>query len=393
MQLRHRTQQLEPSPITTANGWLAHRRSERKLIDLSQAAPAYGPPAAITERIVSVATSSDGSRYSPTSGLSSLREAFAEDLKASYGGSISAGQVLPTAGCNQAFCLAASTLAGPGEEIILPVPYYFNHDMWLRLDGVSPTYLFPSSDDPAAFVPDPAAAERLLTERTRAIVLVTPGNPTGVVTPPEVLHDFFDLAQSRGLALIVDETYRNFRPTIQAPHELYRRPSWVDTAVFLHSFSKDFAIPGYRVGALVGGEPFLDEAMKLSDCMQISAPRVSQEAATAGLLHSGTWRQQQADRIADRMQIFKDTMADAPGGFKLVTAGAFFGWVRHPFTHLQTEEVVRRLVVDHDVLVIPGTAFTPTDTHWLRFSFANLDASDFPVLAQRLNECAESILG
>ncbi|MEZ5217820.1 MAG: aminotransferase class I/II-fold pyridoxal phosphate-dependent enzyme [Ilumatobacteraceae bacterium] len=98
------------------------------------------------------------------------------------------------------------------------------------------------------------------------------------------------------------------------------------------------------------------------------------------------WRTEQAQRISRALDRFRRVMADRPGGFELVTAGAFFGWVRHPFAETPTAEVVKRLVLDHDVLVIPGTAFTPTDERWLRFSFANLDESELDELAVRLSE-------
>lgn len=384
MRLTQRTQQLLPSPITEAHSWLAQRTSERELIDLSQAAPTYGPPDAVARRVAEVASELDGSKYCPTTGLPSLTNAFASELGRDYAATLQPENVLPTSGCNQAFCVATSTIAEPGDEVILPVPYYFNHDMWLKLDGLVPRYAPVDSH----FVPDPAVVERLITPKTRAIVLVSPGNPTGVTIPAAVLNNFFDLARSAGLALIIDETYRNFRPTTDRPHNLFHRAGWEETAVFLHSFSKDLAIPGYRVGALVAGPAFLEEAMKILDCMQISAPRIGQEAVVAGLLHSGDWRARQASRILDSLGHFQTAMAPNPGGFSLACSGAFFGWVRHPFPQLPSSEVVRRLVLDHDVLVIAGTAFTPTDDQWLRFSYANLEPSQFGELALRLREMA-----
>ena len=99
---------------------------------------------------------------------------------------------------------------------------------------------------------------------------------------------------------------------------------------------------------------------------------------------AGDWRRAQAARIGTRLQSFRAAMADQPGGFELAASGAFFGWVRHPFTGEATDGVVERLILDHDILAIPGTAFTPTDEGWLRFSFANLDPEDFDLLAQRL---------
>ncbi len=384
MRLTQRTLTLTSSPIAEAHAWLAHRTSDRDLLDLSQAAPSYPTSPEIAARIAEVAHSGDGGRYAPPPGIPELNRAFADELSTDYRASIPPSRVLPTGGCNQAFCVVTSTLTEPGDEIIMPVPYYFNHDMWLKLDGVTPVYLRTGS----SLVPDPGEAARLITPKTRAIVLVTPGNPTGVTTPPEVIGAFHDLAAENDLALIVDETYRNFRSTQDPPHELFGRPEWADTVISLHSFSKDLAIPGYRVGAVVAAEEVLYEVLKLVDCVQISAPRIGQEAVIAGLTASRRWRREQAARIAATQAAFEALMARRPAGFELASAGAFFGWVRHPFADLETAEVIKRLVLDHDVLAIPGTAFTPTDERWVRFSFANLDVDELDELGVRLDEMA-----
>lgn len=386
MRLTNRTRNLAASPIAEAHAWLAHRASDRELLDMSQAAPSYPTAPEIAARIAEVASESDGGRYAPPPGLPPLNDAFAAELSLDYQASIGASRILPTGGCNQAFCVTTATLTEPGDEIIMPVPYYFNHDMWLKLDGVVPKYLHGDPGMPGGLIPDPERAAALITDRTRAIVLVTPGNPTGVTVPPDVIMAFYRLAVENDLALIVDETYRNFRLTDDPPHELFSQPGWEETVISLHSFSKDLAIPGYRVGALVAGEAVIYEIMKMVDCVQISAPRISQEAALAGLLHARDWRTEKAAKINRSLDRYQEVMAQRPGGFELVTAGAYFGWVRHPFADLPTAEVIKRLVLDHDVLAIPGTAFTPTDDRWIRFSYANLEGEQFDELALRLNE-------
>lgn len=390
MRLQDRTLSVELSPIAAAYAHLARRTSTEKLLDLSQAAPSYPTAEVIADRIVEVARSADGGRYAPSPGLPELRHAVADELARDHRvaednrSGLSAANVQVTAGCNQAFCVLTSALAGPDDEIIVPVPYYFNHDMWLKLEGIVPRYLY--TDDQQ--LPDVDRAADLINERTRAIVLVSPGNPTGAVIPPATIEAFFDLAQAHNLALILDETYRNFRGTSEPSHQLYDRKDWDNTLVTVHSFSKDLAIPGYRVGAIVGSEPLVAEALKLLDCVTICAPRIGQEAAVAGLLQAGDWRKAQAERIGARLLSFREAMASAPGGFELAGSGAFFGWVRHPFAGEAAPAVVERLVLDYDVLVIPGTAFTPGDEQWLRFSFANLEPDDFPLLADRLSSAA-----
>lgn len=382
MHLAARTAGLIHSPIGAAHGLLPLRTNERPLLDLSQAAPSFPPAPVVVGAIGSAAGRPEVSRYAPQRGLPELRDAFAADMSADYGAPISPDDVLITAGCNQAFCIVASALADPGDSVVVVSPFYFNHDMWLRVEGVEGRYL-PAEDDG---VPDPARLAPLVDERTRAVVLVSPGNPTGVTIPPAVIRGFARECRRLGLVLIVDETYRTYRGFEEPAHDLFAEPDWADHVASLHSFSKDLAIPGYRVGAVVGGPALLTQALKLLDCVAISAPRIGQEAAIAGLQDARAWRDAQVRRIAELQASFEEVMAAKPGGFELVSAGAYFGWVRHPFGNGATDDVVRRLVLDHDVLVIPGTAFTPDDQQMVRVSFANLDAEDVEELPRRLDE-------
>lgn len=380
MHISDRAGTLVSSPIAEAKAWLSRRVGHQRLLDLSQAAPSYPTAPVIAARIAEIAASDSGGAYAPPMGVPTLTEAFADRLSRDHGGTITPSQVLPTAGCNQAFCVVVSSLADPGDEIVLPLPYYFNHAMWLEAEGITPRLVEPGDD----LVPDPVDIEAAIGERTRAVVLVSPGNPTGVTIPPAVVDEIAVVCRRRGVALVLDETYRNFRPTTDPAHTVFAAADWPDHVVGLHSFSKDLAIPGYRVGAIVAGERLLFEAAKLLDCVAICAPRVSQEAAATGLLHAEAWRAEQAERIADNLEVFRAAMAERPGGFELAASGAFFGWVRHPFVDTSTADVVKRLVLDHDVLTIPGTAFMPNDDRWLRFSFANLEPADFAELATRL---------
>ncbi|HAX06108.1 MAG TPA: aminotransferase [Acidimicrobiaceae bacterium] len=382
MRFSQRVEQLIHSPIGAAHALVGLRTNERPLLDLSQAAPSFPPASPVIERIAEVALEADAGRYPPQPGLPQLREAFAKDLTAGYASDIKPEDVLITAGCNQAFCCVASALTSPGDEAILVAPFYFNHDMWLKIEGVQVRYLEPGVD----LLPDPDQARALITDKTKLITLVSPGNPTGVTIPKEIIHEFAELARANNLALIIDETYRSFRDEQNPAHELFGDPGWRDHVISLHSFSKDFAIPGYRCGAVIGGNAVITEALKVLDCLAISAPRIGQEAALAGLRHAQQWRLDQATRIKNLEFRFCESMKERPGGFELISSGAYFGWVRHPRSDLKTEEVVRRLVLDHDVLTIPGTAFTSTDQATIRMSFANLDPTQVDDLPSRLNE-------
>ena len=382
MQLHGRTAGLIHSPIGEAFALLAAHTPKRSLLNLSQAAPSFAPARVVADRVAEIAYDEAGARYVPQQGLAGLRDALAAELTAQYLGHVGTEQVLITAGCNQAFCVIASAMTNPGDNLIVALPYYFNHDMWLEVEGVERRYLAPGLD----MAPTVADAADLIDDRTRGIVLVSPGNPSGVTLSPELLGGFYDLCAHRGISLILDETYRSYRGTDEPAHDLYTRPGWSDHLVTLHSFSKDLAIPGYRVGAVVASPASLAEAMKLVDCVAICAPRIGQEAALAGLAHAADWRAEQAARIGERHHQFLSAMATSPGGHELISSGAYFGWVRHPHQGRDSLQVVADLLAQKDILVIPGTAFTPDDQGMLRMSFANLSAPEIGELARRLSE-------
>jgi aspartate/methionine/tyrosine aminotransferase len=165
-----------------------------------------------------------------------------------------------------------------------------------------------------------------------------------VTLAPDTLAGFAAVAARHDIALVIDETYRLFRGTDEPAHRLFAAPRWTRTVVSLHSFSKDLAIPGYRVGAVVASA-----------------------------------------EVAAQRQRFETETARRPGGFELLSCGGFFGWVRHPYAGRPTEDVVRELVRDWDILVVPGTAFGPDDRRMLRVSVGNAGHDALADFADRLD--------
>jgi aspartate/methionine/tyrosine aminotransferase len=380
MRLNRRTLHQPDSPIGALAHLLDQVPDSRPLLDLSQGAPGFPPAPEVSNRMAEIAMHPEGSRYGPIRGLPHLREALVNDLRGEYGGDLHVDDICITSGCNQAFSMVISALCEPGDDVILPLPYYFNHDMWLGLDGVTANYLRPSD----GVAPLPIEAEALIGERTRAIVLVTPGNPTGHTMEPARLAEFATLAKAHDIVLIIDETYRSFVPGDLAPHDLFAVDGWRDHVVSLHSFSKDLAIPGNRVGAVVGAPELLNEVAKLIDCVTICASRIGQEGAHAGLTEAGEWRVEKVAEIAEKQARFESVMSTRPGRFELLSAGAYYGWVRHPFADVPTADIVERLLVEQGVLTIPGIAFMPDDEQMIRFSFANTELDRLSELGDRL---------
>jgi aspartate/methionine/tyrosine aminotransferase len=375
-------------PIAEAHGWIKGRSfpADKPLIDVAQAVPGYPPPKSLTDRLAQMIGEPAMARYTDIEGVPELRAALAADIGAIYGAVIAPEDVLITAGCNQAYCLATLALAKAGEEVVVPLPYYFNHQMWLDMQGIRAVHL-PFRADRGG-VPDPQEAARLITPATRAILLVTPNNPTGAIYPPEAIRAFYELAKSRGLALIIDETYRDFLPEDGAPHDLFGDADWRDTLVHLYSFSKVFCLTGYRVGAIVTGPRLNAEIAKAMDTVAICAPRIGQAAALEGLRSLGDWRRGNTKLMRDRLAALRVALKRNDLGYELISSGAYFAYLRHPHRNLSAAQVARRLADNQNMLCLPGSMFGGGQEEFLRFAFANVPAESMPAIAERLAQDA-----
>ena len=373
-------------PVMEARRWLTETTLPPglALINVSQAAPVDPPPVGLRQAIADAALSNDSAHlYGPVLGLPELRAEIAAQWSAGYGGSVSAAQVAITQGCNQAFCAVMATLAGAGDEVILPTPWYFNHKMWLDMQGVA-TVALPTGQ---GLIPDAERAASLITDRTRAIVLVSPNNPGGAEYPAETLAAFRDLARARGLALIVDETYRDFDSRSGRPHDLFTDPGWDDTLIQLYSFSKAYRLTGHRVGAIVASTARLAEVEKFLDTVAICPSQLGQIAALWGMRNLSQWvAGERAEILARRAAM----VAGFPAldGWRLLGCGAYFAYAEHPFA-AASPDVARAILRQQAVLMLPGTMFMPEGdeggARQMRIAFANVDAAGIAALFKRLS--------
>ena len=372
-------------PVMEAYGWLAGQNfSNLPLINVSQAAPVNPPPAPMVAHMAAVIQDDDTHLYGPVLGLPALRAEVAGQWSTAYGGAIAPAQVGITSGCNQAFCASIAMLCGEGDEVLLPTPFYFNHKMWLDMAGVAAVAL-PCNGD---MIPDPEDAVARITPRTRAIVLVTPNNPCGVEYPADVIIAFYEIAKSHGLALIIDETYRDFHSQSGAPHALFQQTHWDQTLVQLYSFSKAYRLTGHRVGAVVASVARMAEIEKFLDTVSICANQLGQKAALWGMLNLGDWLAGERLEILARRQAIVDNFTQLKAkGWSLLGVGAYFAYLEHPFD-MASNDVAQKLVEQVCVLALPGTMFVPeTDEsgkRQIRIAFANIDADGIVVLFDRL---------
>lgn len=375
----------EPPPVMEARRWIEGVTfpADRPLINISQAAPVESPPLGLRQALADAALNDPNAHlYGPVLGLPALRQEIATQWSATYGGRIAPAQVAITQGCNQAFCTVMATLAGPGDEVILPTPWYFNHKMWLDMSSVKTVPL----DTGPTLIPSAEAAAALVTDRTRAIVLVSPNNPGGVEYPAETLAAFRDLCRAKGLALIVDETYRDFDSRSGAPHDLFQDPDWADTLIQLYSFSKAYRLTGHRVGAVVAGAARLAEAEKFLDTVAICPSQLGQIGALWGMRNLGQWLAGERDEILARRRAMVEGFQALPG-WRLLGCGAYFAYVEHPFD-IASDALCKRLVTEASLLMLPGTMFQPDGSQagqrQIRIAFANVDVAGIAEVIRRL---------
>jgi aspartate/methionine/tyrosine aminotransferase len=377
---------VNPPPIADVHRWLdgVDTAALGGVLDVAQAVPVEPPAASLLEHTGAVMRQQGLHRYTPIRGLPDLCESLAAHMAHGYGGEVDERDVVITAGCNQAFCATMRAMTRPGDEVVLPVPYYFNHQMWLDMLGVTAVHLPFNAD--AGGVPALEDYARCIGPNTRALIAVTPNNPTGAVYPDELLEGLFDLAAAHNIALVLDETYKDFHPTPERPHHLFQRPSWRDTLVQLFSFSKSYSLAGYRVGSVIAGERLVAEVTKVQDCISICASHVSQVAALYAVNNLSTDVARRARAMEATVETIRQAVRDTEDehGFVLLSAGAWFAYLAHPFTGYDAYEVSQTLAQRLGVLSVPGTLFGPDQGTYIRFAFANLCAGDAQPLVTRL---------
>jgi aspartate/methionine/tyrosine aminotransferase len=371
-------------PIPACRAWAARYAGEHgPPLDLTQAVPGWAPHPDMLAALARAAGDPAAATYGLLEGETALREALAEDMRLLYGGDVSAEELRITAGANIGFTLAMTVCAAPGDEVLLPAPWFFNHEMALALRGVRAVPLPCRAAD--GFLPDPERAAALVGPRTRALVLVTPNNPTGAVMPPELVERFAGLCRERGLWLVLDETYRDFLPEGQdAPHFLFRRPDWRDFAVQLYSFSKAYCIPGHRVGAVCAGPAFRAAFVKAVDNIQICPPRPPQFALAWAVPALRGWRADNRVRIAKRAAAFRRILEAGAPEWRIDAIGAYFAWVRVPERAPDSAAAAERLARERGVVSLPGGVFGPGGERHIRLAFANTDEDTIAEVPRRL---------
>ena len=384
-----RTIGVDPPPVLEVKNWLSNPdlQPSKPLIDVSQAAPTEPPPEKMLEFMANkILCDNAVNTYGPVLGLDELRESLASKWSRQYQGKVSKKNVAVTSGCNQAFCASISSFTSENDEVIIPTPWYFNHHMWLQMAGVKSIPL----DTDANMNPIIEKAEALITDRTRAIVLVSPNNPSGAIYSNQLLQKFFDLCKSNQIRLIIDETYKDFHPNASQPHTLLENNNWDQVLTILYSFSKTYRMTGHRIGALLTSKENLIEIEKALDTFTVCPPQLGQYAANWGLNNLEAWAAERRTEILQRAKHFSEKFQPlSAAGWSLRGCGAYFAFVEHPFED-ESNILAPLILRDQGILLMPGTMFypkhNPLGSRSFRIAFANIDKNKISTLLERLKD-------
>ncbi|MFM2091839.1 MAG: hypothetical protein RLZZ127_2328 [Planctomycetota bacterium] len=323
-------------------------RSLKDPINLSIGQPDFDVPRPVKDAAIK-AIEAGRNTYTQTQGTPELRAQCLEEERAFTGRTWAADEVLVTSGVSGGLFLSLLALVDDGDEVLIPDPYFVMYKHLVALFGGTPVYI-----DTAAtgFVPDAAAIERLITPRTRLLLLNSPANPTGRIIPPEALRAIAAVCTRHGITIVSDEIYRHFA---YEPMESIAR--YHERTVVLVGHSKTFGMTGWRLGYACGPQPVIAAMTKVQQYSFVCAPSVTQMAALACPSvdlgpYLGAYRQKRDLMSGQLRRSFELSPPD----------GAFYLWVKAPAGHTGASFV--DLAIRNNCLIIPGSVFSEHDTHF-----------------------------
>jgi aspartate/methionine/tyrosine aminotransferase len=367
------------APVIPIIGELS--RSTPGTISLGQGVVSYGPPREAMAAAAAFGGTLDEHRYGPVEGTPALLATLAGKLQAENGIDVSRGRrVVVTAGGNMAFMNAVLAITDPGDEILLLTPFYFNHDMAIVMTGCR-TLTAPTD---ANYQINLDAIRQALTPRTRAIVTVSPNNPSGAVYDETTLRAVNALCRERGLYHINDEAYEYF--TYDGVKHF--SPGTIDEGrehtISLYSLSKAYGFASWRIGYMVIPESLFESVNKIQDTNLICPPAISQAAALAALRVGAAYCRPQVETLAAVRQLVHDELQAVADICEVPSATGAFYYLLRVHTTLDPFTVAERLIREHRVAAIPGSAFGLTQGCYLRISYGALDKDSVAAGVSRL---------
>ncbi len=357
----------------------AAKAAGRPVISFGAGEPDFPTPGYIVEAAQRACADPRFHKYSPAAGLPELREAIAAKTRRDSGYQVAPGQVVVTNGGKQAVYMAFATLLDPGDEVLLPTPYWTTYPEAIALAGAVPVPVM--TQEQSGYLTSVADLEAQRTDRTKMLVFVSPSNPTGAVYPPELVAEIGRWAAEKGLWVVTDEIYEHlvygdarFATIATATPEL------ADRCVVLNGVAKTYAMTGWRVGWLIGPPDVVKGASDLQSHLTSNVCNVAQAAALAAVSGDLTAVARMREAFDRRRLLMSGMLNEIPGVVCPTPEGAFYCYPsvkgvlgkelagRRPAT---TTELAELLLDEADVAVVPGEAFgTPG---YFRLSYALAD--------------------
>lgn len=337
-------------------------------ISLGQGVVNYGPPPEALEQISRFLAEPSNHKYQSVTGVPALLAAIEAKLAAENGVPLGTGnRVMVTAGGNNAFLNAVLAIADPGDEIILPTPYYFNQEMAVTMANCRPVLV--ATDENYQLRLD--ALRAAITPRTRAIVTVSPNNPSGAVYPESALRAVNALCAERGIYHLSDEAYEYFTYGDARHFSAASVAGSAAHTISLYSLSKAYGFASWRIGWMVFPAHLESALRKIQDTILICSPVVSQFAAVGALQAGRAYAQEKLRTIAESRAVAQAALNQLEGCVVPQADGAFYFLLRLD-TSLSPLALAERLIREHGVATIPGNAFGLDQGCHLRVAYAAL---------------------
>jgi aspartate aminotransferase len=354
----------------------ALKAAGRPVVSFAAGEPDFPTPEHIVEAAVAAVRDPKNHKYTPAAGLPELREAIAAKTLRDSGLEVSPSQVIVTNGGKQAVYQAFATLLDPGDEVLVPTPYWTTYPEAIKLAGGVQVDVFAGADQGYLVTVDQLEAAR--TPRSKVLLFVSPSNPTGAVYSPEQVAAIGAWAQEHGLWVISDEIYQNLTyDGVRAASIVEATPALADRTILVNGVAKTYAMTGWRLGWMVGPADAIAGAANLQSHLSSNVSNISQRAALAALTGPQDSVEQMRQAFDRRRKLIVDGLNAIPGVVCPTPEGAFYvypdvtGLLNREWggvTPTSSLELADLVLEQAEVAAVPGEAFGPSG--YLRFSYA-----------------------
>jgi aspartate aminotransferase len=354
----------------------ALKAAGRPVVSFAAGEPDFPTPEHIVDAAVAAARDPKNHKYTPAAGLPELREAIAAKTLRDSRLEVSPSQVIVTNGGKQAVYQAFATLLDPGDEVLVPTPYWTTYPEAIKLAGGVQVDVFAGADQGYLVTVDQLEAAR--TPRSKVLLFVSPSNPTGAVYSAEQVAAIGAWAEEHGLWVISDEIYQNLTyDDVRATSIVEAAPALADRTILVNGVAKTYAMTGWRLGWMVGPADAIAGAANLQSHLSSNVSNISQRAALAALTGPQESVEQMRQAFDRRRKLIVDGLNAIPGVVCPVPEGAFYvypdvtGLLHREWggvTPTSSLELADLVLEQAEVAAVPGEAFGPSG--YLRFSYA-----------------------